>query len=437
MKRVALYVRVSTEEQKLHGFSVDAQISALQEFCQANNYNVVGLYNDAGISASKTYKKRPALVKLIADCNEDKIDVILFTKLDRWFRSVSDYYEVQRELDKNNVSWKCIWEDYETETSAGRFKVNIMLSVAQSESERTSERIRQTNEYKRSMGQICSGGVAKGYIIKDKHWVKDPSLSTGVELFFKTYLSTLSIKKSLAACDDIGYHFTSHNATRFLRNSCYYAEPLYVPQEEAYITLDEHSTIEKSLRSLTRRRKYPSTFNGLLKCAHCGHALTPLMSKRYQCHSKVMYICTLHNSDSSKCSGSTINDEYLEQYLLDNIDGLLKDYKLSLESEVKQIETRTKLQNDKARLKRLRDLYELGDITIDEYKEKRALLNDEIEMLSQQSSASDNIPVMPDNWKDIYNTLDLDHKRTFWYNIIDRVIVEGRQCQNPKIIFTH
>ena len=188
---------------------------------------------------------------------------------------------------------------------------------------------------------------------------------------------------------------------------------------------------------MKRKNKYPSTFNGLLRCAHCDHMLTPVMSKRYKCHSKVMYVCTLHNYDSSKCPGSTINDEYLEQYLLDNIDDLLKDYKLSLDSQQKQVDARNILQNNKARLKRLKDLYEMGDMSIDEYKEKRDALNDEISILETQIAGIKNVPEMPDNWKDIYAQLDLEHKRTFWYSLIDKLIVEGRQCKEPRIIFAH
>ena len=67
MKRVACYVRVSTEEQKKHGISVDSQIQALRDYSEEHGYNVIGVYNDAGISARKSYKKRPALLKLMKD----------------------------------------------------------------------------------------------------------------------------------------------------------------------------------------------------------------------------------------------------------------------------------------------------------------------------------------------------------------------------------
>ena len=113
MKRAALYVRVSTQEQKKHGLSVDSQITALQKYCNENNLDVVGIYNDAGISARKPYSKRPALIRLLEDCESGKIDQILFTRLDRWFRSVSGYHEVQSRLDACNVPWRTIWEDYQ------------------------------------------------------------------------------------------------------------------------------------------------------------------------------------------------------------------------------------------------------------------------------------------------------------------------------------
>ena len=76
-KRAAIYVRVSTAEQRDHGLSVDSQIDALQKYCRENGLEVAGIYNDAGISARKKYKARPALLQLIQDCKDHKIDIIL------------------------------------------------------------------------------------------------------------------------------------------------------------------------------------------------------------------------------------------------------------------------------------------------------------------------------------------------------------------------
>ena len=140
MKKVGLYVRVSTQEQKLHGISIENQLDALQKYCKEKGYIIVATYNDAGVSAHGSYKKRPALLQMIQDCQEKKIELLLFTRLDRFFRSVGDYYLVTSQMDK--VPWKAIWEEYETETSDGQFRVNIMLSIAEAEAARTSEKIK-------------------------------------------------------------------------------------------------------------------------------------------------------------------------------------------------------------------------------------------------------------------------------------------------------
>ena len=72
MKRVFLYVRVSTEEQAVHGLSIEAQTLALEEWAKANGHQVVDLYVDAGISARKPATKRPELQRLLLDVQSGK-----------------------------------------------------------------------------------------------------------------------------------------------------------------------------------------------------------------------------------------------------------------------------------------------------------------------------------------------------------------------------
>jgi len=153
MNRAALYIRVSTEEQAIHGLSIAAQQEALDAWALANHVAVVGHYIDAGISARKPAAKRPELQRLLRRVQEDEVDLIVFTKLDRWFRNVAEYYKVQAVLDAHHVSWQAIHEDYETATSSGQFKVNIMLAVAQNEADRTGERIKMVFDSKRSRNE--------------------------------------------------------------------------------------------------------------------------------------------------------------------------------------------------------------------------------------------------------------------------------------------
>ena len=174
MKRVFLYIRVSTEEQAIHGLSIEAQTAALEEWARANRHKVVGIYIDAGISARKPASKRPELQRLLDDVRAGAGELIVFTKLDRWFRNIAEYYKVQEVLEKNHVDWKTIHEDYDTTTASGRLKINIMLSVAQDEADRTGERIKAVFENKIKKGEVISGKVPLGYKIEGKKLVPDP-----------------------------------------------------------------------------------------------------------------------------------------------------------------------------------------------------------------------------------------------------------------------
>lgn len=149
MKRAALYIRVSTDEQAKHGLSLDEQKHDLEEYAKRYGYLIYDYYVDDGVSARKSFSKRKELQRLLDDVRADRIDVILFIKLDRWFRNIAGYYKVQEILDKYKVDWIAIHEDYNTNTSAGRLNLNIRLSIAQNESDQTSDRIKYVFEGKK------------------------------------------------------------------------------------------------------------------------------------------------------------------------------------------------------------------------------------------------------------------------------------------------
>ena len=62
---VVLYIRVSTEEQAKHGYSIDSQIARLKEYCKEKGYKIVGIYVDEGKSARAKLKNRKELLKLM------------------------------------------------------------------------------------------------------------------------------------------------------------------------------------------------------------------------------------------------------------------------------------------------------------------------------------------------------------------------------------
>lgn len=147
--RCALYDRVSTDLQVRDGLSLDAQREALTNYAKEKGYEIVGYYSDEGITARKKMKNRKELLRLLNDVKNDKIDLILVTKLDRWFRNIKDYHNTQAILEAHNCNWKTIFEEYDTSTANGRFAINIMLSVNENECDRDSDRIKEVFAYKR------------------------------------------------------------------------------------------------------------------------------------------------------------------------------------------------------------------------------------------------------------------------------------------------
>ena len=119
LEPVVGYIRVSTEEQKLHGYSVKAQKMKLQDYADTHNMVIIRFYIDEGVSGTLPIKKRPNLQKMIRDAeNEETRDFkrILMVKLDRFFRNVAEYHECMKRIYP--VTWKTTEEDYDAIVNA-------------------------------------------------------------------------------------------------------------------------------------------------------------------------------------------------------------------------------------------------------------------------------------------------------------------------------
>ena len=195
-KRCAVYIRVSTEEQHLNGLSLPAQQKALTDYANQHGYSIIDVYADEGISARKSMKNRKELLRLLEDVKRDKIDMILVTKLDRWFRNIKDYNITEEILQAHNCNWKTIFENYDSSTANGQMVINIMLSVNQAECDRTSERIKAVFDYKKSQGKVISGMAAPyGYVVVDGYIQKDPEVSHIIYDAYDYYFKCFSQRK--------------------------------------------------------------------------------------------------------------------------------------------------------------------------------------------------------------------------------------------------
>ena len=100
--KIAIYVRVSTQEQAEHGYSIDEQIERCQQYAAAYHWEVYRVYTDAGYSGANM--QRPALQEMICDIRKYK--KVLVWKLDRLSRSQKDtLYLIEDIFLKNGVEF--------------------------------------------------------------------------------------------------------------------------------------------------------------------------------------------------------------------------------------------------------------------------------------------------------------------------------------------
>lgn len=440
--RLACYPRVSTEEQKLRGLSIEDQTVALQTWADRNGIKDVTFYNDAGNSARKPYNKRPAMLRLLADVQAGKIDLIIFTRLDRWFRNIAEYYKVQEILEQHNVGWKAIQEDYDTSTASGRLKINIMLSVAQDEADRDSERIRTVMAAKRERREPCSGHVPTGYRIEGKKIVKDPETEAGVAAFFESFLTYHSVERARDAAAEHGVTISYQLASSMLAKTAYYGH--FSGMDDmcpAYITREQHEQIRAARRKTERKTAGDRTyvFSGLVVCSECGRRFGARAHTYYLANGgmreSIGYNCPgrYHHND---CSNTVnIRETVIENYLLSNMSAELEQYCYELEHMASGSQSVRNFAEERAKLRkklsRLKDLYVDDIIDLEMYRKDYEALNAQLDDLAAEENMQSAPPpstervraIFASGWESLYAQLSREDKQAFWRMGIDRIVV--------------
>ncbi|MGN0246822.1 MAG: recombinase family protein [Lachnospiraceae bacterium] len=431
MNRAALYIRVSTEEQARHGLSLNDQKKDLESYARDNGYIIAGEYEDAGISARKSYKKRPALLRLLADCESGKIDTILFIKLDRWFRNVANYYAVQEILDKYHVTWKATQEDYETQTASGRFKVNIMLSVAQDEADRTSERIKFVFDGKRERREPITGHPPAGYKIVNKKIVKDENSEKVISELFNKFLQTGSVSETQKYISDtFGVLIDYQVASKILRSTAYYGYWHGIDGMcEPYITKEQYDKIQSMRRHTVRKTKENRVyiFSGIIFCGECGNRMVGRTNNR---SGSVNYCCPKCHEKRGCTNNVFISEKKVEKHLLDTFDAEFKRLKVSIErvrKESNNDSAKNQIAVLKKKISKLKDLYLNDLITLEEYKADQASMTAKIEELEKTMTIpkAENIEkiesFLSEDWQERYENLPKAAKRNAWRILINEV----------------
>lgn len=448
--RVAIYIRVSTDKQVKDGDSMRDQLATGQKYIDSHeNMILVDTYIDDGISGQKL--KRDDFQRLLDDVRAGRIDLIIFTRLDRWFRNLRHYLNTQDILDKHGVSWTAIEQPYfDTSTPHGRAFVNNSMIWAELEAQNDSDRILDVFDDKVDNGEVLSGSTPIGYKIESKHLVPDDDAPTAVSIF-QYYRKSGNLSMTLRYMEsEFGLVRSAASLKNMLTNMKYIGEfrdnKNYCP---AIIDRDLFFDVQRLLDiNIKDGKKHDYIFGGLVVCDDCDHIMSGCQQRSagriradgtrtvykysvYRCRQGV----NLHRCPNRKL----VFEKTLESMLLDRVRPELENYIAEYEvANLPALRTDAKRRSVESKMQKLKDLYLNDLITMDEFKLDREKLLMQLEKIN----AEDSRPIkdlsylksfLKMDFESVYDSLSIPERRELWRSIVKEIRVD--HDKNIHIIF--
>lgn len=307
---IALYVRVSTEEQaETPEGSIKNQEQRLREAVvfrnkQSNFGQIFNVYVDAGISAKDM--NRPKLQQMLNDMRANKINLIMVTEISRLSRNNRDFLEIWDLMSAQKCSFMSLREDFDTTTAAGEMLLFQLMNFAQFERKQTSERVAANILARAKRGLYNGGSIPLGYkkcLTKSGSLDIDEPHAATVRVAFEALLREGSLSRAARWLNDHGYkakahregggshmrtgHFTVDNLQRMIRNKAYIGIKTYthkgkteetkanwdgIVDEKIFYRANEKLTANHSrLKPLKPQSRHPYLLSGVCFCMKCGN----------------------------------------------------------------------------------------------------------------------------------------------------------------------
>ena len=446
VKRCAIYIRVSTAEQRVEGWSLDAQRAALTALAASKGWKVIKIYADEGKTARKRLKDRRAIHQLLEDVKAGEVDIILFKELDRWFRSVSDFYKVQDVLDQYGVEWFSQEQPgLEMRTRDGRLQVNLLLSVGQNETDATSDRIKYTNKYLRQQKRWTSGAgnLPRCYTLdSEQHVILHPEGAKYTRALIDRLHRYGSVRKALIETNEeypdrqMGYT----NAMNLLKNPMLHGAYKEVPDfvEKPLQTVEAWERTQSLIkRNATHTVGRCFIFASLLRCAECGTQLhgSYTQGKYKQYHYYRCRKASLEGRCSNKYSYPEIKlQAVMLQYVQDAVADLTVRVKAVKDARKKKKPRKGNRASIEKQLDKLEDVYISSDrMTKERYEAKKAAIlaklveEDEPEEKLPELASLEKIQALFDSGvEELYQSFTPEERREFWRGILVEARIKGQ-----------
>lgn len=479
-KLIAIYCRVSTEEQSENGYSIDEQERLLEEWCKKMGYVIYKCYSDRGISG-KNIKDRPALKELLSDAKAGKFDMVISWKINRLSRKLEDVLKIVNLLEKNNITFKSYSEPFETDTPAGRMQFQMMALIGEFERGTIAQNVKMGMIAKAKSGNWCGGRVL-GYDLvpnnspeeekkgKNKLEINEKEAEI-VRFIFNEYSKGKGYKAITNQINKLGYktkkgnNFSVGSIRDILTNPVYIGEIRYNVRQnwsekrrrninpnpirvkgkhEAIIDRELWDKVQLILESKKGKPsriydgEYPLT--GILRCPKCGAGMVISRTTNTLADGtkkRIAYYCcgNWKNKGTSVCNSNTIRVDKANEYVFKKIEELVSNEAV-IKAVVKNI---NKERKDKVKpAKRL-----LGDIDkelekLDKRKRKifEAYEDDiltKAEFQIRKDELNEKIRILEEEKKPLLNTISEDVSEEIPYEFIKDILKNFSKVLNSNV----
>ncbi|HDI6556855.1 TPA: recombinase family protein [Staphylococcus aureus] len=362
-KLVGGYIRVSTERQ-VEGYSIEGQITRIEQYCQFNGYELVDIYADRGISGKSM--NRPELQRMLNDAKNGKLDCVMVYKTNRLARNTSDLLTIVEELHRQNVEFFSLSERMEVKNSTGKLMLQILASFSEFERNTILENI-YNGQHQRALKGYYQGNLPLGYNnIPDnkKELMINQHEANIVKYIFESYAKGHGYRKIANALNHKGYvtkkgnPFSINSITYILVNPFYIGKIQFAKykdwnekrrkglNDKPIIADGKHPPIisQELWDKVQSRKKQVSQkpqvhgkgtnlLTGIIHCPQCGapmaasnttNTLKDGTKKRIR-----YYSCSnFRNKGSKVCSANSVRADVIEKYVMDQILEIVKSDKV-------------------------------------------------------------------------------------------------------------
>jgi site-specific DNA recombinase len=344
--RCAIYTRKSTSVGLNQEFnSLDAQRAACQEYIarrEADRWLALPeTYEDGGFTGANL--ERPGMQRLLADVEAGLIDVVVVYKVDRLSRSLLDFARLMERFQRTGAAFVSVTQNFSTADAMGRLTLNMLMSFAEFEREMISERTRDKMAAARRRGKWTGGPVPLGYTAVDKKLVVDDEAVPVVREIFDLYIERGSALRVAQTLNDRGtlkrarLHrgviaarpWSKADVLGILRHPVYVGlvrggDERFPGEQAAIVDLEKFERANAILEGRLRPTVVPVRSDeyllaGLLRCAHCGRALSPVSTKPRERRYRYYRCSTKDRFGREACPAGQLPAEAMEEFVLERL----------------------------------------------------------------------------------------------------------------------